>query len=1316
MGEKKLHYKMYKDGKKFVFAAIATLSFVVFGGVSTVAVHADTTSGNSTAATVNSTSDPKSAAQSAATAVSSSSAVKADSTNASSSSAVKADSTSASSSSAAKAETTSNDKPVVVTTIASSSASSASVSTAASEATVTTTSTVPTDTTVATSGSSTSLSSAVDNAKSAGVNVNETTALQYSGTSATSEAVADYASQVASIDTAAKDYQDAKAKYQAEQDTYQEKKQQYNTAKSAYDEYQKEVTSGTQVGTIDRANNLSLTSEPNATVSIEGATNYITLDAVKRLGIGGNDKSIIDQYNTSELTDSDLTRTDPYSNSQDQIILMKVGDTVTATYDNLSNTSYTQDGSSKKIAKIVYTYTLKSSSNNVQTAIVDIIRDPTVTITVGSSTETNNPISMDMAIKFYYEDETPVDFSDGKAIVSLSSLNHWNGVQYLPNEKPQAITLQANDTKGNTVQVQWSPYQGDQGPTQTYGRINSVSESLNDLFAGKNVTLSDTNTVKFVIDGTVSDVTSYVAKDANGNQYDTTNQTIGKYTLPNGTVTYTPNFKYDQSDHVEKVGIGKNTFVYLPGSSITNQNGTVYSVGNNEYVSKGAILNAESIGSEADGTYIPGWDYPQSKTAYYGSGALILTDGNINFSVGGNSIGQHNNTVMWFAMNANINTPKDPGNAPTAPVAPTAPTVEWHENQVVQTQQVSVTNASRTINYTYANGPKAGQTAADSVVNNATFARVNDSATGETTTYVFDGTKSQSDVNAEVQNTSDIVSALTNLGFTKADSTQFNQVDSPSIPGYTADKTSVEAANVNKDYGNQTIDVKYNIDTQTAKVNIIDETDNDKNLYSETLTGDSGSAVSFTTADEQLKHYLANGYALSTNKTSDATVNGFTAADYDVDSSVDQVFNVYLIHTYTNHDKDNPGTGYDKSDFEKTVTRTIDYTYGNGPKQGQAAAPTVTQNVDFTRNIVMDNVTGKEVQSGGGYTTTDWKATGDDTTWAQVDSPAIASYTPSQTSVAELTPTADAPNTDVHVVYTKDAPTITTEKKTVNETIHYVYKDGSKAVDDHVAKPVEFTRQVSTDAVTGAKTYGAWSADQSFDAVKSPELKGYTADKAQIDKQPVNGDSKDLEFTVTYTKNAPTMTTETKTVNETIHYQGAGNQTPADHTASVDFTRSVSTDAVTGEKTYGNWSADQSFDAVKSPELKGYTADKAQIDKQPVNGDSKDLEFTVTYTADNNGGTGLNQPGKPGNGTDTGNPSSNQPGNPSQPSNATNNGVINTSTNTGSKVNNGAVNSPELPQTGENNSQSQTMSFIGILLALFGSLLGFLGIKKRRND
>ena len=292
----------------------------------------------------------------------------------------------------------------------------------------------------------------------------------------------------------------------------------------------------------------------------------------------------------------------------------------------------------------------------------------------------------------------------------------------------------------------------------------------------------------------------------------------------------------------------------------------------------------------------------------------------------------------------------------------------------------------------------------------------------------------------------------------------------------------------------------------------------------------------------------------------------------------------------------------------------------------------------------------------------------------------------------------------------------TTETKTVNETVHYVYKDGTTAHDDYVATPVEFTRQVSTNAVTGEKTYGAWSAEQTFATVTSPAIKGYTPDQTEIGTQTVSGDSKDLDFTVVYTKDAPTVTTETKTVNETVHYvYKDGTTAHDDYVATpVEFTRQVSTDAVTGEKTYGAWSAEQTFAAVTSPAIKGYTPDQTEIGTQTASGDSKDLDFTVVYTKD--------APAKPGNPsepiipTKPGNPNSSQPGNPFQPSNATNNGVINTSTNTGSKVNNGAVNSPELPQTGENNSQSQTTSFVGILLATFGSLLGFLGIKKRRND
>ena len=484
-------------------------------------------------------------------------------------------------------------------------------------------------------------------------------------------------------------------------------------------------------------------------------------------------------------------------------------------------------------------------------------------------------------------------------------------------------------------------------------------------------------------------------------------------------------------------------------------------------------------------------------------------------------------------------------------------------------------------------------------------------------------------------------------------------------------------------------------------------------------------------------------------------------------------------HRWDIHPQPTQPTQPTQTSESQTVNEIIHYVYKNGDK---AADDYQATPLNFTRTVTTDKVTSEKTYGS-------WSA---DQSFAAVTSPAIKGYTPDQAEIGSQTVSGDSSDLDFTVVYAKNVPTITTESKTINETFHYVYKDGTTAHDDYVAKPVEFTREVSTDAVTGEKTYGSWSADQSFAAVTSPAIKGYTPDQAEIGSQTVSGDSSDLDFRVVYAKNAPTITTESKTINETIHYVYKDGTTAHDDYVAkpVEFTREVSTDAVTGEKTYGLWSADQSFTAVTSPELKGYTADKAQIDKQTVNGDSKDLEFKVTYTktpvaggnvtakyvdengnpiaddviasgnvgdpysttqkdvagytfkevqgnptgsftdqdqtvtyvytknpaTDNNGGTGPNRPGKPGNGTDTGNSSSNQPGNTSQPSNAANNGVINTSTNTGSKVNNSAVNSPELPQTGENNSQSQTMSFIGILLAMFGSLLGFLGVKKRRND
>ncbi|WP_265477784.1 lectin-like domain-containing protein [Lactiplantibacillus plantarum] len=443
----------------------------------------------------------------------------------------------------------------------------------------------------------------------------------------------------------------------------------------------------------------------------------------------------------------------------------------------------------------------------------------------------------------------------------------------------------------------------------------------------------------------------------------------------------------------------------------------------------------------------------------------------------------------------------------------------------------------------------------------------------------------------------------------------------------------------------------------------------------------------------------------------------------------------------------------------KTVNETINYVDENGHAltTSYTANPihilTVTNPVDgttttyystITTSIELDATTGRPVDSG-------W-VLGNSQDFDAVTNPQIKGYTVTSTDapnsdlqhVSAQTVTGDSGDLEFTVVYTKNVPIVTTESKTVNETIHYVYTDGTTAHDDYVAQPITFTRTIFTDAVTGEKTYGGWSAAQQFAAVDSPAIKGYTPDQSKISTQTVTGDSSDLEFTIVYTKNAPTVTTESKTVNETIHYVYTdGTIAHDDYVAQpITFTRTVSTDAVTGEKTYGGWSAAQQFAAVDSPAIKGYTPDQSKISTQTVTGDSSDLEFTVVYKADSTSTkpvkpeqptipTTPTEPVKPGQPTTPTEPV--KPGQPTTPTEPVKPGQPTTST---QPVKPGQLTTPakpdqpmtsdksvqtitikfvgqRLPQTNETDQQHMTLS--GLLLLAMSGLLGLLGMAKRQH-
>ena len=94
-------------------------------------------------------------------------------------------------------------------------------------------------------------------------------------------------------------------------------------------------------------------------------------------------------------------------------------------------------------------------------------------------------------------------------------------------------------------------------------------------------------------------------------------------------------------------------------------------------------------------------------------------------------------------------------------------------------------------------------------------------------------------------------------------------------------------------------------------------------------------------------------------------------------------------------------------------------------------------------------------------------------------------------------------------------------KDDVTRTVKYVYEDGSKAKND-VTETLHFKRFAYVNLVTGHIDYRPWTTtDDTFDAVTSPVIKGYTADKLVVPAvSGVQAGAADTVEVVTYVKDA----------------------------------------------------------------------------------------------------------------------------------------------------------------------------------------------------
>ena len=499
----------------------------------------------------------------------------------------------------------------------------------------------------------------------------------------------------------------------------------------------------------------------------------------------------------------------------------------------------------------------------------------------------------------------------------------------------------------------------------------------------------------------------------------------------------------------------------------------------------------------------------------------------------------------------------------------------------------------------------------------------------------------------------------------------------PSSVGYDkVDIANVSSLVVTPDQGDKTVKVTYSNNPVSGTIKYIDDTTGVE-LDSDNLpSGKIGSTINYKTADK-IKAYEDQGYELvSSDFTDGSQVYKKTGND----------FVVHLKHktqTITPNDPNpvtpgqpiNPNdpnspvypTEVDHKNLAKDASQTIHY-IGAGDKT--PADNIVRQKDAFTRTVTIDKVTGKIL------TITPWSTK----TFNTVNTPVVNGYHADKKVAGGLTATVDNPNVKETVTYAPngklipvdpngkpipgaDTPTYKTDPndptKVLNPTVPSIdgWQPKDKRPGDSVMPkdpgrdtPVPYDQVVSgtikyIDDTTGKElssenlekgTVGSKINYSTKDKIDGYENQGYELVSSNFTDGKQTYAKAGNDFVV-HLKHAIKETVSYKDATQTIHYTGAGSDTPTDkvQTEKHAFSKTDTIDKVTGEvtKTTG-WIGTKTFGTEDTPVINGYHADKKVAGGLMATVDNPNVEDTVNY-APNGKLIPVDPNGKPIPGADT---------------------------------------------------------------------------------
>ncbi|MDK8392249.1 MucBP domain-containing protein, partial [Lactobacillus gasseri] len=549
-------------------------------------------------------------------------------------------------------------------------------------------------------------------------------------------------------------------------------------------------------------------------------------------------------------------------------------------------------------------------------------------------------------------------------------------------------------------------------PTDSGVLNKDVTHTVHYVYAdGTIANPSHTQTITFTGSGHINKVTGeYVEVDEDGNiKLDTDGKPVpGKLNwmamLGNSFLAVTsPQITGHTPSHVQIDGVENVAH---------DSENYVHTVTYTANAAKAEIVYVdETTGKElevatVDGKYNEEINYSTAdKIKYYESlGYELVKDG-----YNGGEFGETTKKFyVTFKHGTVVVNPENPGK-PDEPINPNDP-----EGPKYPTDSANLNkDVTHTIHYVYADGT----TAKPSHTQTLTFtgSGVIDKVTGQ---YV------EVDENGNIKLDANGKPVPGKLTWVAEDGTTFVEVISPTIAGYTADKTVVNAIEgINQDSNHLETKVVYTANAAKAEIIYIDETTG-KELETVTVDGKYNEEINYSTADK-IKYYESLGYELVKDGYEQDGKFGLETSRYYVTLKHGTI-TVTPDDKFTEDDPINPDNPegpkypFDSIALDKTITRTIKYVYADGTK----AKDDVVQTLRFRGTAVIDKVTGEIIiLDENGRKVSDgikWAAL-DGTTFVQVISPEIAGYTADKKEIGSVENVdSDTENITETVVYSKN--------------------------------------------------------------------------------------------------------------------------------------------------------------------------------------------------------------------------------------------------------------------------------------------------------